>query len=347
MSKAVKNGLKIGGMIILVVVLFLVIVAVMTYFFNDNSILSQSMRRIVPMPAATVNKTHWVSSAAVDDNMRALQKQLEDPLVAESGLRVDFSTEEGQKRLLVSKKGILNKMIEDEVIVILSEERALIVDEAAARAELDQIFTEASGDKGAAEEIEESYGWDVNTFMERIALPSKQRMLLEEWYYANHEPDPSLREKMLIAKKELDDNRDFASVAQKYSEGPSAAAGGEIGWWEKELLMQELAEAAFSMRSGDVSDIIETPMGYHIILVRDTKEADDANEKAVNLSQIFIAKKTFGEWLEEQMRTMAFSVPATDFTWDDERQVVDFTDEEMRNFERESRDNPQGDASLL
>ena len=347
MSNTTKKIFKIGGMMAIVVIFFVIIVSVMTYVFHDDSILTQSMRQIVPMPAATVNRTHWISSAAVDDNLRALRHQYNSPQISESGLRVDFSTTEGQKRLLIRKKDILNKMVEDEAILILAKKRDITINADDALDELQQMFAAANEETDVSEQISESYNWNTDTFIERMVIPSMYRQSLEEWFYENNTPDPSLHEKMTQAQKELDDQRQFEDVVKNYSEGQSAELEGEMGWFAAHQLMEELSIKAFTMKEDEVSAIIETPIGYHIIRVNDIKEADENTPELVSLSQIFVAKKTFGQWLEEEMRTMKFNVLSTEFAWDNEYQVVDFSEQEMRNFEEEARNNPQGDASLF
>lgn len=65
----------------------------------------------------------------------------------------------------------------------------------------------------------------------------------------------------------------FAEMASIYSQGAQRTQGGEWGWTEKSVLRPELAEAAFQLGSGEISDVIETPQAFFIMLVED-KRAD-------------------------------------------------------------------------
>jgi peptidyl-prolyl cis-trans isomerase C len=85
------------------------------------------------------------------------------------------------------------------------------------------------------------------------------------------------------AKKRIDDIRkkaiggeDFAELARKYSEGPSAKNGGALGEFSRERMVKPFADAAFAMKPGDISDVVETRFGYHIILVASKSEAGRA-----------------------------------------------------------------------
>ncbi|TDX52384.1 peptidyl-prolyl cis-trans isomerase C/foldase protein PrsA [Orenia marismortui] len=73
--------------------------------------------------------------------------------------------------------------------------------------------------------------------------------------------------------KELKQGADFAKLAKKYSEGPSAKNGGELGYFGKGRMVAEFEEAAFNLEIGEVSEPVKTQFGYHIIKVEDKKES--------------------------------------------------------------------------
>ena len=59
---------------------------------------------------------------------------------------------------------------------------------------------------------------------------------------------------------------DFADFARRYSADPgSAASGGDLGWEKRGVFVREFEEAAFSLKEGDISDIVKTQFGFHII----------------------------------------------------------------------------------
>lgn len=67
----------------------------------------------------------------------------------------------------------------------------------------------------------------------------------------------------------LKDGADFAALALEYSEDPSGARGGDLGYLERTQMIPSFAEAAFALQPGQVSDIVETGLGYHLILMVD------------------------------------------------------------------------------
>lgn len=65
----------------------------------------------------------------------------------------------------------------------------------------------------------------------------------------------------------------FATVAKKYSQDPgSAPNGGDLGFFTRDAMVKPFEEAVFSMRKGEISDVVETDFGYHIIMLTDIKK---------------------------------------------------------------------------
>ena len=81
------------------------------------------------------------------------------------------------------------------------------------------------------------------------------------------------KEDATAAKARVLKGEAFEDVAQAVSTGPSAPKGGDLGWFEKDRMVPEFAEAAFSLNIGGISDPVKTQFGYHIIKVYDKKAA--------------------------------------------------------------------------
>ncbi|MBV9494323.1 MAG: peptidylprolyl isomerase [Acidobacteria bacterium] len=65
----------------------------------------------------------------------------------------------------------------------------------------------------------------------------------------------------------------FAQAAQQFSEDASGAVGGDLGWVERGQLDAQFADAAFAMKKGALSGVIQTRYGYHLIFVEDRRPA--------------------------------------------------------------------------
>ena len=91
----------------------------------------------------------------------------------------------------------------------------------------------------------------------------------------------------------------FSEMAKKYSEGPSAPNGGELGWFGKGQMIPEFETAAFKGEVGEVyPEIVKSKFGYHIIFVED-KNKEKAQVKASHiLIKINAGEETFKKVME-------------------------------------------------
>jgi peptidyl-prolyl cis-trans isomerase C len=93
---------------------------------------------------------------------------------------------------------------------------------------------------------------------------------------ASAEDKEKLRQKILGIKSDILANKmTFAQAANKYSEDPAntEGAGGDVGYFGLNSgFIEEFANAAFALKKGSISDVVETPYGYHLIQVTDRKE---------------------------------------------------------------------------
>ena len=76
-----------------------------------------------------------------------------------------------------------------------------------------------------------------------------------------------------IREKIVNEGADFSVMAQEHSACPSSEQGGSLGWFGRGAMVPEFDEAVFSMQDGEISDIIETQFGYHIIKKLGHKDA--------------------------------------------------------------------------
>lgn len=66
---------------------------------------------------------------------------------------------------------------------------------------------------------------------------------------------------------------DFAELARELSEGPSGPNGGDLGFFTADRMVPPFSEAAFALQPGQISEVVETQFGYHVIKVEARKDA--------------------------------------------------------------------------
>jgi peptidyl-prolyl cis-trans isomerase C len=71
--------------------------------------------------------------------------------------------------------------------------------------------------------------------------------------------------------KRAKSGEDFGALAQQNSQDGSAPQGGDLGYFPKEKMVKEFADVAFALKTGEISDVVTTQFGVHIIKVTDRK----------------------------------------------------------------------------
>ena len=102
--------------------------------------------------------------------------------------------------------------------------------------------------------------------------------------------------------RRLIDGEPFEAVSAKHSQGPAANAGGDIGYIEKGTMLPEVEEVAFSLPLNQISPVIESPAGFHIIQVIDRRGAglksiESVREEIRGKLDMEKTEKKFEEWL--------------------------------------------------
>jgi peptidyl-prolyl cis-trans isomerase C len=122
---------------------------------------------------------------------------------------------------------------------------------------------------------------------------------------ATPEAKAEAKKKLEDILKQVKEGGDFAALAKEHSACPSGAQGGDLGSFGRGQMVKEFEEVAFSMKPGDVSGIVETQFGYHIIKVTEKKEAgkvpfDEVKEQI----EAYLTQQKRGEFWQNYSQKM-------------------------------------------
>ncbi len=210
-----------------------------------------------------------------------------------------FTGADGEGRLLEFQQRLLDNMINNVLIRQAAEERGIEVTDAEVEEEIESLKSGFETDEQFEQALAQS-GMDVEaletqvregmitdqliaTLSEDITVSDEE---VTEYYEANKADfmqiagvhaahilfdadDKATAEQIL---SDIKAGADFASLAQQYSKDPgSAANGGDLGW-PTTPYVQEFQDAADALEPGEISELVETTFGWHIIKVIEKRD---------------------------------------------------------------------------
>ena len=134
-------------------------------------------------------------------------------------------------------------------------------------------------------------------------ITARHIMLVKESDSSNKETQLKKNKAEEILKK-IQGGKEFSELAKKYSEDISAHSGGDLGAIERGTMMPEFENAAFNLKIGEVSQVVETVNGFHIIKCDDVipgyvKEYKMVRSEIESILSSKKKKQKYQEWLKE------------------------------------------------
>lgn len=100
-----------------------------------------------------------------------------------------------------------------------------------------------------------------------------RHILLETSAEATEEELTEKKQKAEKIRAQLQGGADFEALAQEFSDCPSRERGGDLGTFSRDRMVKEFSDAAFALKPMDISPVVKTDYGYHIIQVTEKQQA--------------------------------------------------------------------------
>jgi peptidyl-prolyl cis-trans isomerase C len=149
-----------------------------------------------------------------------------------------------QVREFIANDFLIQQVIQQEIIAKIS-----VTDE-----EAQNVYNEQKDQFNEAEQVRASH------ILVQVAPDAPQ------------EKKDEAREKIEMVLALAQEGNDFAELAKEHSEGPSKDNGGDLGFFPRGAMVPSFEEAAFALQEGEISPVVETQFGYHIIKVTGHKD---------------------------------------------------------------------------
>ncbi len=254
-----------------------------------------------PVPPTEIPLAARVNGEGIP--MTIYEKQVAQFEAAALSQGYDPATPEGEAYLRQGRQQVLDELIRQLLIQQAARQAGLTISDEEVEAALQADIKAAGGEEAfeqwlaANQMTREEYREELrrqmlaNRMAEQIAAQVPTRT---EQVHARH-IQVATREEAEALLAQLQAGADFATLARTHSLAADAINGGDLGWFPRGLLMvPEVEEAAFSLAPGQISSVVESAWGFHIVQTLEREERDVSSEMREMLRQQAVRR-----WQEE------------------------------------------------
>ena len=129
---------------------------------------------------------------------------------------------------------------------------------------------------------------EIDLYLEENKAPASERVEYDVAHILVRVPEQANPDQLAAARARVERVRDearggadFAKLAASYSDGPNALRGGALGWRGEDRLPELFTNALKGMKQGEVSDVLRSPAGFHVLKLLGRREAGGGASSAV------------------------------------------------------------------
>lgn len=255
---------------------------------NDAEITQEAYDQAI---AQTQDRLAQQGQPVADADLDTLRADILDQLIAE-----ELLYQEAQERSLSLEDGEVDSQIEQMRARFEGDEgwqqalEANNVTEEELREQIErnaliqQLIASSVDEPGEVTDEEVRTFYDENPeFFEQGEQVSARHILIDTGELETDAELEDARRRAEDIRQELVNGADFATLAEERSEGPSAPRGGDLGTFGRGQMVPAFEEAAFALEEGEISQVVESEFGFHVIQV--TEKMDSGRTPVEEVSE--------------------------------------------------------------
>lgn len=266
------------------VILFFFIFGVGICYYHWDNTFSNFLIKFVPYPIALVGNDFILYKDYKSDLKTVLNNFQKSKIE-------DFNKEKiGNK--------VLDRMITNKIIENMAKKYGVTVTKSELNDSLKKYINEVGSEEEFKKVIQNLYLWNINDFENKLLKPVLLSNKLNNYFIWSQEfnkVEEQTAKEILASLKKDNTLRNFIEIAKLRSEDSlTAKKGGDLGWFERGTMVKEFEDVAFSLSPGEISDIVRTKYGFHIIRV------DKIDNKKIKARHILIKARDFESIINEE-----------------------------------------------
>jgi len=283
-----KKTLAIIG-VLSALVLFIGITALGLYAYRWENKYAYTVTKYIPYPIAFVNG-NFISYHSYLEHLNMVKNY------QTNFKKVNFSSKEGKIQLESMRKETIDTLVDNKIVLVEAKKQNIKIDQKELDDSYAQLIKSNSGEKAFAEVLKKYYGMTVNEFKEDVYKDRLLRQKLLQKFSSDEDLNKESKKKAEEILAKIKAGEDFQELAKKYSQDSTAASGGDLGTFGKGKMLPDFEKAAFALKANEISGLVKTTYGYHIIKVTEIKGDQ------IHAYHILIKTKDFQTWLDDAIK---------------------------------------------
>lgn len=199
-----------------------------------------------------------------------------------------------------TKSHIINRMIEKEIVKKAAKNYNVSVTDEELESQIQTLSDEVGSSQALSSQLQSLYGWGIEEFKEEILKPLILKNKVAFAIILDDRINQEARQKAEEILAQVQANPEsFGEIARQESEDVTAVRGGDLGYFSPGQMVKEFEQAAFDLEEGEISGIVKTQFGYHIIKVNERLLDDNDEISQIKASHILIRGKSIDQYIDE------------------------------------------------